>query len=116
MKAFKEDLPKDYNRGPSDPYNQVKKYKNNTTYPPPPPPPPPPKTKAKAKNLHSIQIESVRRSLKFNHRSRCGPHKRSVAYDIVKDTVMGLNYYLKSTGLGHSLGHGATRLWPLAFC
>ena len=31
MKAFKEDLPKDYNRGPSDPYNQVKKYKNNST-------------------------------------------------------------------------------------
>ena len=54
MKALKEDLPKDYNRGPSDPYNQVKKYKNNTN---------PPKTKTKAKNLHSIQIESAIRIL-----------------------------------------------------
>lgn len=107
MKAFKEDLPKDYNRGPSDPYNQVKKYKNNTS---------PPKTKTKAKNLHSIQIESARRILKFNHRSQCRPHKRSVTYEIVKDTVIVLNYYLKSTGLGCSLGQGATGLWPLAFC
>lgn len=54
MKAFKEDLPKDYNRGPSDPYNQVKKCKNNTS---------PPKTKTKAKTCTAFKQKAQEESL-----------------------------------------------------